>query len=100
MIPTPREVFGEFSRWEKRWKVPKGKQPDLVAKVLKVFDIESYPNIYALLKILRTVAVTSRECERSGIVLKRLDTHLWASIGQNRLSTSIDADKLGYWHWC
>ena len=76
-LPTPRNAFGEYSRWEKQWKaVPKENQPDSVAKVLKVCDMDSYPNIYVLLKILRTVAVTSCEHERSGIVLKRLNTYL------------------------
>ena len=48
--------------------------------------MESYPNIFVLLKILGTVAVTSCECERSGSVLKRLNAYLRASMGQNRLS--------------
>ena len=56
-----------------------------MAKGLKVCDMDSYPNIYVLLKILGTVAVTC-ECERSRGVLKRLNTYLRASMGQNRLS--------------
>ena len=48
--------------------------------------MDSYPNIYVLLKILGTIAVTSCECERSGSVLKRLNIYLQASMGQNRLS--------------
>ena len=76
-LPTARNAFEEFSRWERRWKtVPKENRPNSVAKVLKVCDMDSYPNIYVLLKILRTVVVTSCECERSGIVLKRLNTYL------------------------
>ena len=57
-----------------------------MAKSLKVCKMDSYPNIYVLLKILRTVAVTSCECKSSGCVLKRLNTYLRASMGQNRLS--------------
>ena len=80
---TPRNAF----EWERRWKaVPKEDQPDSVAKVLKVCGMDSYPNIYVLLKILRTVTVTSCECERSGIVLKRLNTYFSISMSQNRLS--------------
>ena len=48
--------------------------------------MDSHPNIYVLLKILGTIAVTSCECERSGCVLKRLNTYLRASMSQNRLS--------------
>ena len=41
-LPTPRNAFGEYSRWERRWKaVPKENQPDFVAKVSKVCDIYS-----------------------------------------------------------
>ena len=76
-LPTPRNAFGEYSRWERRWEaVPKENQPDSAEKLLKICDMDSYPNIYVLLKILRTVAVISCECERSGIVLKRLNTYL------------------------
>ena len=53
-----------------------GNRPDFVAKVLKVCDIDSYQNIYVLLKILRTVVVTSCECEISWLVLKRLTLSL------------------------
>ena len=39
-LPTPRNAFGEYSRWERRWKAaPKENQPDSVAKVLEVCDI-------------------------------------------------------------
>ena len=48
--------------------------------------MDSHPNIYVLLNILGTVVVTSCECERSANVLKRLNTYLRASMGQNRLS--------------
>ena len=36
-------------------------------QVLNVCDIDSYANIYVLLKILRTVALTSSECESPGL---------------------------------
>ena len=86
-LPTPGNAFEEYSRWERRWKaIPKEDRPDSVVKALKVCDMDSYPNIYVLLKILGTIAVTSCECERSGSVLKRLNTYLRASMGQNRLS--------------
>ena len=48
--------------------------------------MDSYPNIYVLLKILGTRAVISCECERSGSVLTRLNIYLQASMSQNRLS--------------
>ena len=36
-LPTSRNAFEEYSRWERRWKaVPKENRPDSMAKVLKV----------------------------------------------------------------
>ena len=59
-IPTPRNAFEKYSRWERRWKaIPKENQPDSVVKVLKVCDMDSYPNINVLLKILRAAVITS-----------------------------------------
>ena len=46
-LPTSRNSFEKYSKWERRWKaVPKENQPDFVAKVLKICDMDSYPNIY------------------------------------------------------
>ena len=62
-----------------------------MAKVLKVCDIDSYPNIYVLLKILGIVSVTSCECERSGSVLKKLNTCLRAPVMHINLDVDNDA---------
>ena len=65
--------------------------------------MNSYPNIYVLLEILGTVALTSCECERSGSALKRLNTYLRASRGQNRLNPlglmhiNLDVDFFFIW---
>ena len=68
-----------------------------MAKLLKVCDQDSFPNIYILLKIEATNLVTSCECERSGSVLKRLNTYHRASIGQEQLTSlamiHIDYDQ-------
>ena len=47
---------------------------------------DAYPNLSVLLKIAGTVPVTSCECERSGSILKRLNTYLRASMRYERLS--------------
>ena len=39
-----------------------------------------------LLKTLQTIVATSSECERSGIVWKRLNTYLWTLMVQNHFS--------------
>ena len=60
-----------------------------MAKTLKVCDMDLYPNIYLLLKIVGTVVVTSCKCERSRNVLKRSNTYLRASKDQSRLSALV-----------
>ena len=68
---TTGNAFKEHSRQKRQWKaVTKENQSDSVAKALKVSGMDLYSHTSALLKILGTVAVTSCECERSGIVLK------------------------------
>ena len=76
-----------FIRWRRRWRdIDSTLRPESVAQALKHCDIEMYPNLFVLLQIAGTVAVTSCECERSGSVLKRLNTYLRASMGQERMS--------------
>ena len=72
----------------KKWRteIPLSR-PNSVAKLLKVCDQDSFPNIYILLKIEATNLVTSCKCERSGSVLKRLNTYFRASMSQERLTS-------------
>ena len=53
---------------------------------MKQCDSDAYPNLSVLLKIAGPIAVTSCKCERSGRVLKRLNTYLRTSMRQERLS--------------
>lgn len=46
-----------------------------------------YPNIFKLLKIACTLQVTSCECERSASTLRRLNTCMRSSIGEDRMSS-------------
>ena len=57
----------EIIRWKRHW-VDNDNRPDTVAKALNVCDTDMYPIVYRLLQIFGTIAVTSRECERSGSV--------------------------------
>ena len=47
---------------------------------------DAFPNIFAALKILGTIPVTSCECERTISVLRRLKTYLRSSMTQERLN--------------
>ena len=86
-LPSPLHFNDEVIRWKRRWTVSEvSARPDTIAKALRKCDDETYPNLSVLLKIAGTVAVTSCECERSGSVLKRLNTYQLASVGQERMS--------------
>ena len=87
-VPSPNRSEEEFIRWRREWLLADEsvRRPDSIAKALKACDFHSFPNIYTLLQIYGTIAVTSCECERSGMVLKRLNAYLRASMGQERMS--------------
>ena len=95
-LPCPDLLGKEFSRWKNKWRTEiSSSRPNSAAKSSKVCDQDSFPNIFILLKIAATIHVTSCECERSGSVLKRLNTYLRASMGQERL-TSLAMIHINY----
>jgi len=57
-----------------------------VIEVISNCNIDLYPNVYKLLKILLTLPVTSCEAERSFSTLKRIKTYLRNSISASRLN--------------
>ena len=78
----------EFLRWKATWRrrSEEATEIDSLAKAIKNCDQDSYPHLFILIKIACTTGVTSCECERSGSVLKRLNTYLRASMTQERRS--------------
>ena len=83
-LPSLLHFNAEVIRWEKRWAASEiSARPDTIAKALKRYDDETYPNLSVLLKIAGTAAVNSCKCERSGC--KRLNTYIGASMGQERM---------------
>ena len=86
-LPALNNCQEEFIRWKRRWSVRDiSERPQTTAQALKQCDSDAYPNLSVLLKIAVTVAVLPCECERSGSVLKPLNTYLRASMRQERLS--------------
>ena len=82
-LPVPDNTMEEFFKWKRRWSsVSKNDCPSTIAAALKACDCDMYPNLHFLLRVCTTIP----ECERSGSVLKRLNTYLRASLGQTRLS--------------
>jgi hypothetical protein len=57
-----------------------------LSDVLKNIDEALVPNVSTLIRILLTLPVTTCECERSVSNLRRLKTHLRATMGSDRLS--------------
>ena len=88
-IPSPISISPKLLMWETYWrKGYKGSIPSSIAETLKkTFPMRaSFPNIYATLRLLATIPVTSCECERSISVLRRLKTYLRNTMGEGRLN--------------
>lgn len=75
--------------WETYWsKTHRGAIPSTLSETLKMtLPMKgSFPNIYASLRVLATVPVTSCECERAISVLRRLKTYLRSTMSEGRLN--------------
>ena len=104
-LPITKSLNAELDRWHAKWsKVPQKDMPDRISSTLLQTDALSYPNIYAALKIIATVPITTSECERSISVLRRLKTYLRGTMKQDRMNglallhvhrdTRIDINKV------
>ena len=69
-----------------RYLSKKTDPPDSIYEALKACDVMVYPNINRLLRLACTLPVTSCSVERSNSVLRRLNTYLRASMGEERLT--------------
>ncbi|XP_063752986.1 52 kDa repressor of the inhibitor of the protein kinase-like [Eleginops maclovinus] len=87
-LPSPEVIDQELKRWKLKWQVKALHQrPSSCASAIKECDEMMYPNIFKLLKIACTLPVTSCECERSASVLRRLNTFMRSSMGEDRMSS-------------
>ncbi|XP_071149569.1 52 kDa repressor of the inhibitor of the protein kinase-like isoform X2 [Mytilus edulis] len=85
-LPSPFGISSEVDRWLHFWKHTTDTLPKSAAETIKKCNKLDYPNIYAILKIVCTMSVTSCECERSNSELGLLKTFLRATMGQDRLN--------------
>ena len=86
-LPSPIHAYEELIRWKRRWSAcDEESRLESIARALKICDPDMYPNLNVLMRMAATLPVILCECERSGIVLKRLNTYLGASMGQERRS--------------
>eukprot|EP00112_Aurelia_sp_Birch-Aquarium-sp1_P013364 Seg2834.3 transcript_id=Seg2834.3/GoldUCD/mRNA.D3Y31 product="52 kDa repressor of the inhibitor of the protein kinase" protein_id=Seg2834.3/GoldUCD/D3Y31 len=86
-LPLLKSMNAEIDRWSTRWsRVSEKDLPDRLSDTLQMTDELSYPNIYASLKIMATVPITTCTCERSISVLRRLKTYLRSTMKQERMN--------------
>lgn len=82
-------IQGEWTVWVEKWKMVDTtieKIPKNALSALKVCQVDLFPNIYILLKILCTVPITTASVERSFSTLGRLKTYLRNQNGNVRLT--------------
>ena len=60
--------------------------PQTISETLKIVDPPSFPNVFAILKILATIPVTCCSCERSISCFRHLKNYLRGTMGQERLN--------------
>ncbi|XP_062504805.1 52 kDa repressor of the inhibitor of the protein kinase-like [Corticium candelabrum] len=85
-LASPLGFNVELALWEKKWRRLPTNHPSTVQDTLKVCIEQDYPNVYALLKVLRTIGVTSCEAERANSELTYLKTYLRATMTQSRMN--------------
>ena len=88
-LPGLSSLQPELLMWEVYWRKQfTGTLPTSISDTLKLTHPmrKSFPNIYAALRVLATVPVTSCECERSFSLLRRLKNYLRNRMGEDRLN--------------
>lgn len=86
-MPNFRAVHAELDLWETSWK--KGYEKihyDNIADTIKNCCELSFPNIFAALKILAVIPVTTCECERTVSALRRVKDWLRNTMSNERLN--------------
>ena len=63
-MPNPNVIDLELKLLKRKWSdVEKEDRPTSLAKAIKHYDNLKFPNFFTLIKIGRTLPVTSAECE-------------------------------------
>ncbi|XP_041362001.1 uncharacterized protein LOC121377971 [Gigantopelta aegis] len=87
-LPSSELIPEEMIRWRAHYMdMDRNDRPQSCSRAIKECDAKLYPNLHVLLQIVCTLPVTSCECEISCSVLRRLNTYMRASMGQERLSS-------------
>ena len=86
-MPSYQTIHAELGLWETSWK--EGFEQvgyDSIADTLRNCNELAFPNIFAALKILEVLPVTTCECERSVSSLRRMKTWLRNTMAKERLN--------------
>ena len=87
-LRSPQVANVELLRWRRKWlQHDQSSLPGNTVKALAECDHDFYPNTHQLLRILRTLPISSAECERSFSTLRRLKTALRATVSSERESS-------------
>ncbi|XP_066555623.1 uncharacterized protein LOC136746773 [Amia ocellicauda] len=90
-LARPDSFYDELGCWEVKWKHASKRRilPTTVFGTLKIPDIEFYPNVQSLLKVLGTIPCVNVEADVYGqydMVLERYHSYLRATLPQERHS--------------
>lgn len=91
-LANPLGVNVDLALWERKWRRLPTNHPSTAQDTLKACIEQDYPNVYALLKVLCTIGVTSCEAERANSELTYLKTYLRATMTQSRMNIRISSD--------
>lgn len=84
-MPIDTSFDAEIDLWENLWLTGSKEHkylPQIVPETLNSMLNKIYPNIYAVLRILAVLPVTTCSCERSISTLRRVKTYLRNSMTQ------------------
>ncbi|XP_048727017.1 zinc finger MYM-type protein 1-like [Ostrea edulis] len=84
-LPHPNDLQQEIDRWAATCVRANLQSVKTLTDSIKYADVELYPNIHVILKLLLTLPVGSCACERSFSALRRLKTWCRATMTENRL---------------
>jgi hypothetical protein len=83
-LPRKVDFVDEVERWKIRWALVDNK-PD----TLHATNRDLYPDIYTIISILLTMPVSSATGERSFRAIRRVNSYLRSTIGDERLSNLL-----------
>ena len=76
-----------MQRWVYKWKKEDvSTVPSSAIEARCACHVDIYPNVYILLTILGTLPVSTATSERSFSTMRRLETYLRSSIGNERMT--------------